>query len=94
MRHGLKKKHDVNNLRVFGCEAYLHVPDEKRKKLDKKSIPCIFVGYPNDSKGYRLYNLIADKMILSRENFNYRLSTLENDDPSLLVDDNLLLLNL
>jgi len=30
------KKPDVSHLRVFGCIAYVHVPDGKRSKLDLK----------------------------------------------------------
>lgn len=30
-----EKKPDVNHMKVFGCIAYAHVPDEKRRKLDK-----------------------------------------------------------
>ncbi len=32
-----------SHLRVFGCQAFVHVPKEKRSKLDPKSEPCIFV---------------------------------------------------
>ena len=31
-------------LRVFGCIAYAHVDREQRKKLDPKSLKCIFLG--------------------------------------------------
>jgi len=31
------KKPDVSHLRVFGCIAYVHVPEEKRSKLDPKA---------------------------------------------------------
>jgi len=48
------KKVDLNHLKVFGCTAYLHVPDMLRKKLDPKSKKYIFVGYCEESKGYRL----------------------------------------
>ena len=41
-----KKKPDVSNLNVFGCAAYVHIPKEKRKKLDNKSMKCVFMGYP------------------------------------------------
>ena len=34
-----------SHLKVFGCKAFVHVPKEKRSKLDNKSTPCIFVGY-------------------------------------------------
>ena len=40
--------HSVSHLKIFGCVAYAHVPDELRKKLDKKRKNCIFVGYYED----------------------------------------------
>jgi hypothetical protein len=39
------KKLDVSYLRMFDCIAYLHVPDEKRSKLDPKAEKCVFIGY-------------------------------------------------
>ena len=39
------KKPDVSHLKVFGCIAYVHVPDELQKKLDPKAEKCIFIGY-------------------------------------------------
>jgi transposase InsO family protein len=38
------KKPDVSHLRVFGCIVYVHVPDEKRSKLNPKADKCIFIG--------------------------------------------------
>ena len=32
-------------MRVFESIAYVHVPDEKRKKLNPKSEKCVFLGY-------------------------------------------------
>ena len=49
-----KVKLDVSHFRVFGCEAWAHIPDEKWKALQPKSEKCIFVGYFEDVKGYRL----------------------------------------
>lgn len=48
------KKVDLKHLRVFGCRAYAHIPNAKRKKLDDKSKEYIFVGYSETSVGYRL----------------------------------------
>jgi len=31
------KKPSLSHLRVFGCDAYLHAPKEKRTMLDSKS---------------------------------------------------------
>ena len=32
------KKPSLSHLMVFGCDAYVHVPKEKRTKLDSKSL--------------------------------------------------------
>ena len=39
------KKPHLSHTRIFGAIAYVHIPDEKRKKLDPKSEKCILVGY-------------------------------------------------
>ena len=57
-------KHSVSRLKVFGCVAYAHVPDELRKKLDKKGHKCIFVGYSKDTKAYKLYDPVTRKLII------------------------------
>ncbi|MGV8048421.1 hypothetical protein PJP07_29920 [Mycobacterium kansasii] len=36
---------DYSNLRIFGCEAYAHVPSIERDKLDLIAKKYIFVGY-------------------------------------------------
>jgi hypothetical protein len=47
-------KVDLSHLRIFGCKAYVHIPDGKRKTLDVKSKMLTFVGYCEGSKYYRL----------------------------------------
>eukprot|EP00253_Pinus_taeda_P010377 PITA_10377 len=42
------KKPSLSHLRVFGCDAYVHVPKEKRTKLDSKSEKCNFIGEVKD----------------------------------------------
>jgi len=61
------RKHSVTHVRVFGCVAYAHVPNELRKKLDDKGEKCIFVGYSDESKTYKLYNPSTKKVIISRD---------------------------
>jgi len=50
------KKLDVSHLRVFSSITYLHVPNEKKSKLDAKVEKCIFIGYSLEQKGYRCFN--------------------------------------
>ncbi|KAL0551708.1 hypothetical protein IC582_010797 [Cucumis melo] len=61
------KKPNVSHLRVFGCISYALVPSQVRQKLDKKSEKCIFVGYCTQSKTYRLYNPLNDKILTRRD---------------------------
>lgn len=39
---GVKPK--VNHLRIFGCLVYVHVPKEKKKKLESSRKKGTFVG--------------------------------------------------
>jgi len=49
------------HLRVFGCLAFVHVPDECRKKLDYKSTAAISVCY-STTKQFRIYDPVAKKL--------------------------------
>ena len=61
------KSCNVSHLRIFGCVIYSHVPEEIRRKLDDRSEKCIFIGYSEHSKPYKLYNPIKKKFIVSRD---------------------------
>lgn len=67
--HWTGKEPGIGHLRVFGATAWVHIPKEKRHKLDAKSIRCILVGYDEDtgSKVYRLYEPLQKKIIRSRD---------------------------
>lgn len=58
---------NTSMLRVFGCKAMAHIPDQKRKKLDGKSIECIYLGPAADMKAYRLYDEASNKIVISRD---------------------------
>jgi hypothetical protein len=50
-----EKKPSVEHLRIFGCPVYIHVPKDKRKKLEPSGKKGIFVGSSESSKAYRIY---------------------------------------
>ena len=50
-------KPEVRNLRIFGCHVYIHVPKEKRTKMEPSSKKGVFVGYNENSKAYMIYVL-------------------------------------
>ncbi|GKD85403.1 retrovirus-related pol polyprotein from transposon TNT 1-94, partial [Tanacetum coccineum] len=60
-------KPTVSHLRVFGSIAYVHVSSQKRSKLDDRSEKHVVVGYDKHSKGYKLYNPITRKVVVSRD---------------------------
>jgi hypothetical protein len=64
-RHGRKPL--LKHLRVFGCSAFVHVSKEKRKKLDYRATPGIFVGNSISTKQYFVYDSLARMLHCSRD---------------------------
>jgi hypothetical protein len=62
-----KIKPYVSHFCVFGSIAWAHIPDEKRKSFQPKSEKCIFVGYSEDVKGYKLLQPHCNEIILRRD---------------------------
>ena len=49
------KKPEVSHIIIFGCPMYIHIPKEKRTKLDPSGKKGVFVGYSESSKAYKIY---------------------------------------
>lgn len=45
----------ADHLRIFGSWAFVHVPEERRKRLDDRAIKCRFVNYLDGMKGWRFW---------------------------------------
>nr|GEZ75225.1 hypothetical protein [Tanacetum cinerariifolium] len=60
--HGKAPK--LSYLRVWGCEAL--VKQDTPKKLDPRSIKCIFVRYPKETIGYYFYYPLENKIFVAR----------------------------
>jgi hypothetical protein len=57
---------NLHHMRIFGCRAMAHIAPEKRKLLDYHAVECIFMGYADSQKGYRLYNPKTKQFFVSR----------------------------
>ena len=57
----------VKHIRVFGSTYYALIPKVHRNKLGARSRKCIFLGYSNTSKAYRLYDEVNRKFVVSRD---------------------------
>ncbi|CAL9005789.1 unnamed protein product [Prunus brigantina] len=60
------RKLGVKHMRVFGSLCYTLVPSQQRHKLEETSEKGVFVGYGTCEKGYRVFNLRTQKVIMSR----------------------------
>ncbi|XP_074299664.1 uncharacterized protein LOC141630814 [Silene latifolia] len=55
------------NLRVFGCLAFAHNQNARGDNFEKRGRKCIFVGYPSDKKGWKLFDLETESYFISRD---------------------------
>ena len=61
----------------------MHVPKEKRSKIDNKYEKCIFVGYKDKIKGYKIWNPVTRKIVYNQDVvFREGKSTSRNEDES------------
>ncbi|KAE9292009.1 hypothetical protein PR003_g24875 [Phytophthora rubi] len=63
---GFKVKPTLEHLRVLGSHGYAHIDKAKRTKLEPKSFRCMFLGYAENVKGYRVFDLGASKVKVTR----------------------------
>ncbi|KAJ4961187.1 hypothetical protein NE237_021097 [Protea cynaroides] len=54
-------------LRTFGSLCYARTHSPHQHKFSARSTPCIFVGYPSNQKGYKVYDLASHTIFISRD---------------------------
>jgi len=60
-------KPEVSHLRIFGCPAYIHLPEEKRTKMEPSNMKGVFMGYIETSKAYRIFVQALWRIMVSRD---------------------------
>ncbi|CAM8885291.1 unnamed protein product [Rhodiola kirilowii] len=87
-------KPSVDYFKIFGCIGYVHIPRQIRVKLDDKSQKCIFLGVSEESKAYKMYDPLSNKVIISRDVifdeqqcWDWERTQKEETDDMLIVDD-------
>jgi hypothetical protein len=61
------EKPEFSHLRIFGCLVYVHVPKDKRSKLDPSGKKGICFGYSETLKVYKVYILGYKHIEISRD---------------------------
>jgi hypothetical protein len=59
-------KPDISYLKTFGCKCFPSLSPYNTHKLQPKTTPCIFLGYPPTTKGYLCQDPITKKLFISR----------------------------
>uniref|UniRef100_A0AAV1VDJ4 Integrase catalytic domain-containing protein n=1 Tax=Peronospora matthiolae TaxID=2874970 RepID=A0AAV1VDJ4_9STRA len=94
-----KSKPSVKHMRVFGCQAFILTPREKRLKWDPKAREGMFMGYEEESKAYRVYDIEAGQVVISRDitfdesTFDFSVDRPSDDDEDAELDLDLLAIN-
>ena len=60
-------KLNISHLRVFGCQAWVHILKKRRHKLKPKSREMIFIGYKPGSKGYQFWDAAHHRIEISHD---------------------------
>jgi hypothetical protein len=57
------KNPSLSHIKIFVCDAFVHVPKEKRSNMDNKAVKCIFIGYKEGMKGYKIWGIASRKIM-------------------------------
>lgn len=58
---------EISHLRVLGCLAYAHNKNTKGDKFASRSRKCVLIGYPSGTKGWRLFDIEQEEVLISRD---------------------------
>lgn len=76
------RKPRTSHLRIIASECYVHVPKQKRKKMDSKAVKGYLIGYDTEER-YRIYVKENHGLLLSRDvKFNERTIHCDEDAKS------------
>ena len=60
------KPPDITHLKTFGCLCFPYIRPYNTHKLQPRSTPCIFLGYPPHSNGYICLDPKTHRIYISR----------------------------
>ena len=57
---------DYSKLRTFGCKVVFIIPKQFRHKFENTALPGIFIGYPQNTNAYKIFDVTNNKVIIAR----------------------------
>lgn len=77
------KKPNINNLDLFGQQAFVLKPDHVRSKFDEKCTIMVFVGYTENYQTFKFFDYTNRKYVISCDAvFIDRIGTKISDEPA------------
>lgn len=61
------RKPSYEHFRIFGSDAWVQIPAERRKKMEPKAQLLTFVGYSNEHKAFRFLDKTSGRITISRD---------------------------
>ena len=62
----LEKRPNYEIVKAFGCLCYACTQRNDRHKFAPRAPPCLFNGYSQSQKGYKLYDFDTNLVLVSR----------------------------
>ena len=59
------KRPSAATIRTFGCLCFVYNDQKNRGKIEPRSIPCIFLGYPTNKQGYKILRADTEQILYS-----------------------------
>lgn len=84
---------DYRGLRVLGCQCFPSLRHQGSSKFDKKTYPCVFIGYSSIHKGFRCLEpktkrvYISRHMVFDESVFPFKIKRKINDSPLLTISE-------
>lgn len=60
-------KPQYDHMKIFGCVSYFKNTNTKGDKFELKGKPSVFLGYSQGTKGYKIDDIEAKKIIVCRD---------------------------
>ena len=85
LRH---KKPSYSHLHIFGCLCYGSTLTRHCSKFSPQAIVAVFLSYPPSYKGYKLFDLITNDVLVSQDAmFHEHMFSFHSNSPSIINSD-------